>query len=366
MTIPAYNNTNLIISYLIKIELILSKINALPIPKNYIKEFQEDQASEDIEALSKLIDHPIGYEEARKVYLGKILPSSRSKFLIFINYRNTIEFAKNYDRRHFMPPSSELMLHINSMVGNKIGDDWSAGNFRTFTDKPDTTYDSWIKLRDYYPTVIFEEHFNEIMTTLFYENKTQIHEIIRLAILIYEMIDKAPFTVTNQISTIALLWILSGDMKKNPNHSIPFAKIINYIRSDLENGFKISKQHRDMTTFLEAFLYSFSIHLMQLEDQYKDIYENKVKKHGKLNEMFNKRQLKILDYLDHSKKISRDEVAKMMGVSFMTAYRDLKGLLDEGYIEQKGTGRGTYYSLIDRSANIEIDVEKLEVFSDLA
>ncbi len=365
MKIPDYTNTNLIINYLIKIELILERIKNLPIPKTYIRDFQEDQYADDIEALSKLINDPIGLEEARKIFLGKIQPSSRSKYLIFTNYRNTIEFAKNYDRKNFMHPSTELMLHINSIVGSKIDEDWSAGRLRTFTEKPNPLYDSWIKLRDYYPTVIFEEHFGDIMSDMFETGKTTIPIFIRLALLIYEIIDKAPFTVVNQITAIALLSTLSADLNKNPNNTIPFAKILNYIKQDLENAFKISKQHRDATSFIEAFLYSVSIHLLDLETKYTDLFNNKVKKYGKLNEKFNKRQLKILEYLENSNKITRDELAKMMGISFMTAYRDLLGLLKENYIEQHGVGRATYYSLTQQSQNENEFNEKLEVFGGL-
>ena len=33
----------------------------------------------------------------------------------------------------------------------------------------------------------------------------------------------------------------------------------------------------------------------------------------------------------------------MMGVSFMTSFRDLQDMVDKGYIKVKGKGRGTYY-----------------------
>ena len=48
----------------------------------------------------------------------------------------------------------------------------------------------------------------------------------------------------------------------------------------------------------------------------------------------------------------------MMGVSFMTSYRDLQELLDKEYINQKGKGRGTYYFIPDSETEQQEKVER--------
>lgn len=361
-----YTNTNLIISYLIKIELAIDRISKTPIPRSYREELREEIMTEDIEALSSLIGFPIGNDEARRVYQGKTLPSARSKMLVFTNYRNSLEFAKNYDRNNYIAPSSELILHINNISSNKLNEDWISGKFRSLSEKPINVFDSWIKYRDYYPDLSMEAHFDDVMR-LFLDRTSRIPFYIRTAIFVYEMIEKAPLLVGNQITTIPVITAMAKDYDKNPHTLIPFAKVFNFIKDDIPKGYKIAKSQKDLTAFIEAYLYSLSIIMLELENMYGKTFEDKVKKHGALKDKFNKRQLKLLDYLEHTNKITREEFAKMMGVSFMTAFRDLKGLLKENYIEQQGVGRGTFYLLPKNSQTTlrEEKTEDLEVFSDI-
>lgn len=363
MNIPNYTNTNLIINYLIKIEISLERINRTKLPRTYLDKLRSEVAISDITELSHLVNHPIGPDDAERVYFGKILPSSRSKLLVFNNYRNAQEFAKNYDKRNYMPPSAEFLKHINKITGNKIAESWDAGKMRTLTEKPVEIFDSWYKYRDYYPGLIFEDHFDEVLR-LFNDPSTRIPFHIRASILMFEMIEKAPFVVTNQITTLIALSTLAKTEKKNPGLTVPYAKIINYLKDDIGSAFKLAKSRRDLTPFIEAVLYSTSLHLVELESAYQDVYENKVKKHGALNEKFNRRQVKALDYLETNKRISRDEYAKLMKVSFMTAYRDLQELVKQDYLKQEGVGRGTTY-VPTKSEQIEqFKEEPISIFKD--
>jgi predicted HTH transcriptional regulator len=117
----------------------------------------------------------------------------------------------------------------------------------------------------------------------------------------------------------------------------------------------MAKSSRDQTVFIEAFLYTLSLSGLSIENQINDLLNTKVKKHNKLKTKFNERQIQILDFLDVEKKVTRKKYTKMMGVSFMTSYRDLQELLDEGYIKQEGLGRGTFYTLPKREDVIERD-----------
>jgi Fic family protein len=164
----------------------------------------------------------------------------------------------------------------------------------------------------------------------------------------------------NQITSLLLFSAVAKEYGYNPNNIIPFAKAVNFINSDLLAAYKMTKKKRDLTVFIEAFLYTLSLTAQNVENQYVDLFNNKVKKHTKLQTMFNPRQIKILDYLEVEGKISRNSYAKMMGTSFMTAFRDLQLLLKEGYITQKGVGRGTFYILKKRK---EEEEEKKQIFS---
>jgi len=64
-----------------------------------------------------------------------------------------------------------------------------------------------------------------------------------------------------------------------------------------------------------------------------------------------------MDYITLNHKITRSKYTKMMGVSFMTSYRDLQEMVDKGYIKQKGQGRGTFYVLSKEQEDIVLEIE---------
>jgi predicted HTH transcriptional regulator len=125
----------------------------------------------------------------------------------------------------------------------------------------------------------------------------------------------------------------------------------------------MSKKDKNLTVFIEALLYILSMEMTNLENQVINIYENKVEKKGKLSIELNERQIQILEYLQINQKVTRRKYAKIMDVSFMTAYRDLNELLDKGYIKQKGVGRGTFY-VLDKD-NDEV-LKEIPTFVDLS
>jgi Fic family protein len=144
----------------------------------------------------------------------------------------------------------------------------------------------------------------------------------------------------------------------NPKNILPIAKTIDFVSEDLIAAYKMSRNKRDLTAFLEAYLYSLSLTATNVANAVKETYENKSTKIGKMQEELNERQVRIIEYLEVEKRISRKQYAKQMGISFMTAFRDLLELLEKGYIVQKGKGRATYYILPrtneeDASSNIQ-------------
>jgi len=341
--LPTFSNTHLIVNYLIRFEVALSKIQNTPLPKQHLKELQIKIATAEIQNLSELIGSPIQEYKAEQIQKGHVIPTANSPLLIFGNYRSALDFARNYNSINSIQPSTDLLLHLNKIIMKKLVEQWDSEKLRGSSDNPIELYDTWYKFREYYPAINMTEYFNSIFIWVHEENN--IHRLLRLAVLVYELIDKAPLISGNQITTLALLQALTKEYSLNPYMLFSSTKAINYIASDLEKAFKQSKASQDLTTFMEAFLYTFSLEMLNTEQKFLKIFDTKIKKGGKLREKFNTRQIKILEYLENVKKITREEYTKITGVSFMTAYRDLKHLLNEEYLVQEGTGRGTYYML---------------------
>ena len=356
MEIPKYTITNLILNYIVKYELAIQAIKQTVIPSPLLSEEREKIRAEEIDKLGELIAYPIGYSKALTVQRGQVTPSYKNKLRIFTNFKNTQDFIDTYTAKSKLKPSIELSSHLNKLAMKGLVDDWDLAKLKTFSEKPNEIYDTWFKMRDYYPHIDSASHFNEIFEWI-KDGKDSNHKLIKFAALTYEFIDKAPYFVGNQITAILTLEILAKQYGYNPDNLLPFFKSINNISQDLLDAFKISKSKRDLTTFIEAFLYAISLTAIDVSRELKDTYTKKVKKQGALEISLNPRQIKVMDYITLNHKITRSKYTKMMGVSFMTSYRDLQEMVDKGYIKQKGQGRGTFYVLSKEQEDIVLEIE---------
>jgi Fic family protein len=359
MQTPTYTNTNLLIKYLIEYEKALMRIKATKLPYSHRESFHNRLYSEDIRATSELLNEDIGTDKADKIQKGQLLYSDRKELRFYVNYRNALEFIESYSSENMIPATPELLLHINSLLMKGIVEEWEAGKFRDFSEKPSAIYDNWSELRDFHPQLNLNDHFIEIFEWV-YSKDNNTHPVIKLMILLYELIDKAPLPSGNQISSILTMSVLAKDLGCNPDNLLSFSNAFNAVNEDIKSAFKLSRTNRDLTTFLEAVLYAVSLENKKLATRYTEYNEVKVKRYKNLSDDLNERQIQILEYMESVESVNRSEIKKMTGVSFMTAYRDLQHMLDLEYIESEGVGRGTTYRVID---NVEHEEEpELEVF----
>ncbi|KKR06052.1 MAG: hypothetical protein UT34_C0001G0092 [candidate division WS6 bacterium GW2011_GWF2_39_15] len=344
---PTFTITQYILSYIVKCELALERIRTTPLPDTYFTEVYEKLRAEDIDKLGELIGSSIGYSKALQIQRGKVLPTGKAKDRILTNYRSVQDFINVYTASSFYRPSSELMIHLNKLLGKSLVEEWEIGKLRTFSEKPNDIHDNWYKLRDFFPNLKPKRHLDELFLWI-NTPKNVPHKLIQLAVLLYEIMDKAPFNALNQITAITTISILAKEYGYNHRNLIPFAKAINQISEEIISAFKICKSKKDLTIFIETLLYSLALTSTEVSTLIKNTYDNRVKKYSKLNESLNPRQVKILETMEKERRITRHDYSKLMGVSFMTAFRDLQELLDMKYIQQKGVGRGTYYILSEK------------------
>lgn len=341
-----YTITNLILQYIVKYELAIQAINQIVIPSPLLEQTREQFRTDDIDKLGELISYPIGYNKSLAVQRGQVMPSTKMKLRIFTNYKNIQDYIDTYTAKSPLKPSIELSTHINKILMKGLVEEWDLGKIKTFSEKPLEQYDMWYKYRDYYPTLNTEQYFNTIFKWIV-NSSTGVHKLIQLSILLYEFIDKAPFYAGNQITSISTLKILAKIYNLNPHNIIPFAKAFFLINEDIESAFKISKGKKDLTVFIEAVLYSLSLVVIEASNVFTNEYDTKVNIRKHISKDLNPRQVKIIEYLNSNSRITRQQYTKMMGVSFMTSYRDLQELLEKEYIQQRGKGRGTFYIIPD-------------------
>ena len=358
MKTPNYTITNLILTYLIKYELSLADIRYHLLPDDLLEPLIEKYLAEDLENLGNLVGNPIGYNNALLIQRGSTSSLNRKKIKLFTNFRSAKEFISSYNNTNSLKPSVDLTSHINKLVVEDLVEEWDIAALRTFSEKPNDIYDTWYKYRDFYPQIEPGSYFAEIIDWIA-NGKDSNHKLIKTGVLLYEFIDKAPYTAGNQITSLLTIELLTKKYGYNPNNIFPFFRSIYDISSDLIYAFRLSKSQRDLTPFLEAYLYTISKTAVEISNEISAIYSKKVKKEGSRELELNQRQIQLLDYLSVNKKITRSKFTKMMGTSFMTSYRDIQNLIQKKYIKQKGKGRGTYYVLNDETRDEDLILDDI-------
>ncbi len=192
------------------------------------------------------------------------------------------------------------------------------------------------------------EYFNDMFSWII-NSSSGTHKLIQLSILLYEFIDKAPFYSGNQITAINTFKVLSKTYGLNPHNIIPISKAFNDISEDIESAFKLAKSKRDLTIFIEAILYTLSLTVIDTSKRVTQEYDKRLNIRRNLKDDLNSRQIKIMEYLSDNPKITRREYSKMMGVSFMTGYRDLQDLLNKNtYLKKEKEEALTILSLMKK------------------
>jgi DNA-binding MarR family transcriptional regulator len=344
MKIPQYTITNLILKYIVNIEKKAYDIREHPLPLKKYQSLYQTIQTENIQALSELLNIGIGYDKALSIFEGKEVPKLNNPLNILINFRSANEFIKAYNVNNQPQPSNQLVVHLNTLLGTHVTTDWDLGKFRDFGDKIIPVFDEWITYREFYPQVELKKHFDELFNWINYPADNS-HLLIQTAILLYEFIDKAPLLVLNQTTVIALIEVVLKIGGYNYQNLSPFVQTLNSINADIGLALKISRKQKDLTSFIELFLYALSLATIDLHNNVINIVEESSVYTIHAKEALNYRQLKALSYIEDHGRIKRSDYANMMGISFMTAYRDLKEMEEKEFIKSRGTGKATYYTL---------------------
>jgi Fic family protein len=189
-------------------------------------------------------------------------------------------------------------------------------------------------------------------------NISKINPLIRIAVVIYRLVRIYPFIALNKISLIALTDYLLYKNGYLTNTFIPTTRIFDTFEDEFLDAWNTSIQSgssqgdintgEDITIWIERFIRNIGGDIQEAKEavQKKTQEEDRGVKQPFLD--LNKRQLKILKYLQTIPTVKREDYVQMMAVSTMTAYRDINELVDKKLLKTAGRGRGTKYMLRSR------------------
>ena len=175
------------------------------------------------------------------------------------------------------------------------------------------------------------------------------HNIIRIAVLLYRLIRISPFIVANKLTLIAVADFLLFKNGYIDRTYFPSTRNF-YVYEDeyLEAWTQSIEHNENMTLWIERFVRNLANDMV---DTREEVQKNLQEETRSIKQPFldlNKRQLKILRYLQTIPTVKREDYVQMMDVSTMTAFRDLNELVSKKLLKVEGKGRGTRYMLYNR------------------
>lgn len=345
MYTPKFTYTDKLVQNLIKLEQNRIEITNTDLAYNTRFKLGSELRAKDIFHLATMLGLEITIREAEKLANNQRIDEiDEIRGIILRNYNNVLDFNRSNIADTYSEFDQPVMLHLTKLMLSQWRETWEA-SFRSFRAKIDDRWDNFVELRD--RDIMendIEKEINELVEWYKFSSST-ITPIVRIAISIYRMIEIIPFNAGNKFIIAAILdyMLLKNGLSSKSYTST--MEIISANDSKLHKTFMAAKQSNDLSIWIDGFASILNSSLIDSREELGKFIsqEEKSKQQPFLN--LNKRQLKVLKYLQNVPTIKREDYCHMMEVSTMTAFRDLNELVRKKLIKIDGKGRGTKYKL---------------------
>ncbi len=348
MYTPNFEYTDQLVNTLLKLEHNKTMITSSDFSYNIRSKLTQNAKTTDMLHLANMIGQQITFKDAESLALGKRLDNIPNETAILIsNFRNALEFNRSSIADTYNEADNSVLLHLNKIIISSWRESWDA-RFRSFHEALDERFDDWQDLRDINIDVNqIEIQIGELIEW-YKSNIANIAPIVRIAIFIYRLIEIMPYIAGNKITIIAVTDYM---LYKNGLSTKAYISVVRHFDTDkygILETFQMSRRSNSLTTWIESFAKKINEDLLESrEETNKFIVADEKKKNQPFLDL-NKRQLKVLKYLQAVPAIQREDYCHMMEVSTMTAYRDLDDLVRKKLLKIDGQGRGTKYVLASR------------------
>lgn len=345
MYTPKYYISNRILHYTVQFELAIKNIVSIPFPTKQKAEILMRSRTENLYYIAKLAGIDTTMKDVEKVFTGRVTNVFERPRVVLINYRNVIEFIKQMKKDKYLVLSAGTILHLNKLITNNWVESWNCGRFRTQDESPIASYDRWIDHRNKSRSLLSVQQDLSAIVDWVQETRFMVHPLIKMGVIFYEIFHMAPFYAGNQLTLFAILEMLYSEFDIWNKGLIPVSRHFHMYEDEYLEMLSTCGESGDLTAWLEKFIKGVSLDVNSLCDQLYQIEREKVEKKKRMLLGLNSRQLQVLSYLKRKFRITRREYNDLMGISFMTSYRDLTELVERQLIFQYGHGRSTHYTL---------------------
>ncbi|MFQ5492648.1 MAG: Fic family protein [Candidatus Dojkabacteria bacterium] len=345
---PKYTLTNRMVMNLVKLEVEKSQIESQQLTTQATTNLQLRSKAVNMFHLAHIIGVELTLKDAEKAAEGRKVKTDDARGIILNNFRNCIEFIRSNVTDTYVDIDINILLHLNKILLSDWKETWES-KFRTGGEDIDVILDNWVNLRDNRIEAIAIQ--DELLQVLdWYKSSiAKVHNVIRVGVLLYRLIRVSPFIVANKLTVISVADYLLQKNGYLDKTFLPSTRNFDIYEDEyLEAWSKAIEHNDDLTLWLERFIRNLANDMVDTKDE---VNRNKPSESRSSKQPFldlNKRQLKILRYLQTIPTVKREDYVQMMDVSTMTAFRDLNALVKKKLLKVEGKGRGTRYMLSNR------------------
>lgn len=345
---PQFEITNKVLTNIVNIEKLLDEIKNLEISNIEILKLKNTSKTHNIFHFAHMISYKISLSDAEKICEGKIYDHENESNLLLNNLRNTLEFIRTSLQDQYIDIDSSILFHINKLLLSNWKEVWDV-KFRNPQQIEDNAWNDWIEITD--KTIEPLTLQDELKSAFdWYKISTsKIYILIRIAILVFRLIQIAPFSFFNKFTIICATDFLLEKHGYTSGELLPTFRLFDVNNASFITAIeKINIENpKNVTLWVEIFTEALAVELQALKEQLKSLSTSRTTSKRVFLDL-NKRQLKILKYLQTIPTIKREDYVQIMEVSSMTAFRDLNDLVTKKLLRIEGRGRATKYLLANR------------------
>lgn len=341
---PNFKYSDKLVSSLVRLENIKSNLSSLDFSYPVKHKLSMNAKTNDIFHLGHILGLDMTLKDAEKIAGGLRLDNFKDQnAYILNNFRNALEFNRSNIADTYSEIDFTVLLHVNKLITSSWRESWDS-RFRNendeFIDK-----DTWSRLRD---MTISGNQIQNLMIELvewYKSSAPTITPVVRIGITLYRITEVAPYYAANMLSVLGLadyLFVKNGFAGKIYSS---FLRNFDISQEQYKEAFEMSKKANDITYWLEVLTENLIKELSETKEEIGKFNADDEKSKNQPFLDLNKRQLKVLRYLQTVPMIKREDYCHMMEVSTMTAFRDLNDLVRKKLIKVEGKGRGTKYRL---------------------
>lgn len=344
---PKFLLTHKLLNSLVELERLSTQIGTQNLKEQSVSTLQIQAKSTNILHLASILNKEISLKDAEKIVTGRHSEFEHHHEVLLSNFRNSIDFTRSSLKDAQLDFDLTTLMHINKLLLTNWKEVWDV-RLRSHGERPSEEWDDWSHLG------LGDIDSNELQDTLrfildWYKSQTgKIHPLITIGSLLFYIIHLAPFIFVNKLTVVASTEFLLQKHGYNKKNLVPVMKIFVNNNESFKEVLARTIESGDLTEWLELFTQSLVTSHHEVLNNIEEFIANDKKASQKPFLDLNRRQLKILKYLQTIPTVRREDYVQMMNVSSMTAFRDLSDLTNKKLLKVDGKGRATRYMLTTR------------------